>query len=117
MIHELKTVNPYFTLVWMGDKRAELRNNDRNFAVGDILVLREFTPGNSTGVGEFTGRAVCVRISDVCDYPEALRPGFVMLSFYPLASCEDYEKNRSKSLSAMAMVETNPWEYPTPSVS
>jgi len=95
-VHELKTVAPYFDNVWQGKKTAELRFNDREFAVDDFLVLREFTPGNSTGVGDFTGRTVCVCVTDVCDYPIGLRNGFVMLSFYHLASLERRETSVTK---------------------
>jgi hypothetical protein len=39
--HELKTVAPHFAHVQSGAKRAEIRKDDRGFAVGDVLVLRE----------------------------------------------------------------------------
>jgi len=40
--HELKTVNPYYTQVANNQKQFELRFNDRGFAIGDRLVLREY---------------------------------------------------------------------------
>lgn len=42
--HHLKTWPKYFKALLDGGKTFELRNNDRNFAVGDILVLKEFKP-------------------------------------------------------------------------
>lgn len=42
--HELKTVQPHFAHVQSGAKRAEIRRDDRGFAVGDVLVLRELDP-------------------------------------------------------------------------
>ena len=42
--HELKTWPQYFAAVRSGKKRFEIRRNDREFAVGDVLVLREFDP-------------------------------------------------------------------------
>ena len=39
MIHNLKILPEHFTPVLDGLKLAELRKNDRNFQVGDILVL------------------------------------------------------------------------------
>lgn len=42
MLHVLKTVQPYFDALWSGDKRFELRKNDRGFQVGDSLCLREY---------------------------------------------------------------------------
>ena len=41
--HELKTLPDYFSALWSGAKRFELRNNDRGFAIGDWLVLREWS--------------------------------------------------------------------------
>ena len=41
MIHELKTLPEYFEAVRKGDKTFELREDDRNFKVGDYLALNE----------------------------------------------------------------------------
>ncbi len=100
--HELKTVNPYFDLIWRCEKTAELRKNDQGFAVGDILVLREFCPPTRQCWMRFTGRAIVARISDVCDYPDALRPDYVMLSLDHLANT--YEYNRDATIAMLAML-------------
>lgn len=42
--HNLKCTNPYFQDVWDGKKTFEVRNNDRNFAVNDIICLKEYDP-------------------------------------------------------------------------
>lgn len=39
--HELKTDPGPFEALWIGMKRAEFRPNDREFEVGDTLLLRE----------------------------------------------------------------------------
>lgn len=44
MKHDLKTWTEYFQAVKSGDKTFEIRENDRNFKVGDVLLLREFIP-------------------------------------------------------------------------
>ena len=41
-MHELKTINPFFEDVWSGLKDFEVRKNDRDFKVGDILKLVEY---------------------------------------------------------------------------
>lgn len=43
-IHVLKTWSPFFEDTRDGHKPWEIRENDRNYAVGDFLVLRQFTP-------------------------------------------------------------------------
>jgi ASC-1-like (ASCH) protein len=43
--HELKILPEYFEAVRSGEKRFELRKNDRNFKVGDWVGLREFNGG------------------------------------------------------------------------
>ena len=49
MVHELKILPKYFTDVAAGRKKFELRFNDRNFKVGDILLLKEYENGTYTG--------------------------------------------------------------------
>lgn len=41
-IHELKILPKYFNDVVSGKKTFELRKNDREFQVGDVLLLKEF---------------------------------------------------------------------------
>jgi len=42
--HELKCWPPYFDDARRGDKTFEYRKDDRHFAVGDTLLLREWVP-------------------------------------------------------------------------
>ena len=80
--HELKTVQPHFENVRSGVKRAEIRRDDRGFAVGDVLVLREYDAATDS----YSGREVEVRVTHVLAGYEALAPGFVMLSIEPQPS-------------------------------
>ena len=73
MIHELKILPIYFEPVEAGLKLAELRNNDRNFSVGDKLILKEFQDG------EYTGRIVIKEVLHISDVSSYL-PGYVLLS-------------------------------------
>ncbi|WP_331384989.1 DUF3850 domain-containing protein [Bacillus badius] len=44
MKHELKIYPQYFKAVVSGKKSFEIRKNDRDFKVGDTLLLHEFDP-------------------------------------------------------------------------
>lgn len=48
-IHELKILPEYYDAVRCGDKRFEIRKNDRNFHSGDILRLKEWDGEKYTG--------------------------------------------------------------------
>lgn len=47
--HRLKTEKHYYQAVELGIKTFELRRNDRNFQVGDIVTLYETLSGVETG--------------------------------------------------------------------
>lgn len=55
MIHKLKTVQPYFSDVIRGHKTFEIRKNDRDFKMNDILILQHYHPksGFSGASAEF----------------------------------------------------------------
>lgn len=57
--HKLKTWPLYFIAVWEGSKKFEVRKNDRNFEVGDYLILREYNPNTD----KYSGREVLVIVT------------------------------------------------------
>ena len=58
MTHQLKIWTGEFEAVADGRKTHEVRVNDRGFAVGDALVLREWIPiGNDLKEGSYTHRS------------------------------------------------------------
>ncbi|MFZ3487259.1 DUF3850 domain-containing protein [Vibrio harveyi] len=60
-VHELKILPDYFDLQVDGKKRFEVRHNDRNFKVDDVLILNEFD-------GEkYTGRCITVTVTSLLD--------------------------------------------------
>jgi hypothetical protein len=71
--HELKTWPEPFAAVRRGEKTHEYRVNDRNYAVGDVLVLREWVPHDGTCYlepcncrkGRYTGEVERVRVTYV----------------------------------------------------
>ena len=82
--HELKSWPEFFEPLFDGTKHFELRQNDRRFAVGDLLVIREW----DDRAGKYTGRQVHRHITymDQGVGPGAITPlhglsrGFVILS-------------------------------------
>ena len=46
--HHLKSWPEYFEPIFEGYKNFELRRNDRDYRIGDVLVLREWEPNTKT---------------------------------------------------------------------
>lgn len=78
--HALKTWPDFFDAMLSGKKRFEIRKNDRDFQVGDRLLLREWIPS-----GEFyTGRKAYFYVDYILDAPKfGMRSGFVVMSVRP----------------------------------
>ncbi|ELI8100100.1 DUF3850 domain-containing protein [Yersinia enterocolitica] len=83
--HQLKILPEYYQAVIEGRKKAELRKNDRDFSIGDYLLLTEWYEDGEV----YTGRKVIVEITDItqCDFTT---PNFVMLSFDGIDSINTY---------------------------
>jgi hypothetical protein len=56
--HELKAWPEYFDAVFERRKPFEVRKNDRDFKVGDIIVLRRFDPDKNKYTGGICGREI-----------------------------------------------------------
>ena len=78
-IHVLKCWPEPFEAVLSGRKTAEFRLNDRDFRVGDSILLNEWHP--TTGV--YTGRGCLRVITHVLDSGYGMPDGFAMLSLEP----------------------------------
>jgi Domain of unknown function (DUF3850) len=92
-IHELKVWPEFYEPLSRGDKTAELRYNDRNYQVGDILVLREWEPKTEC----YSGRVCKRRVSHVVHGMgmvgviaplRGLSLKYVMLSLQPVDEAE-----------------------------
>lgn len=62
--HQLKILPQYFHAVTVGDKSFEIRKNDRNYKVGDNIVLSEYEEG------QYTGRNILAKITYITDYEQ-----------------------------------------------
>lgn len=74
--HKLKIKSEHFSAVINKTKTAEIRYNDRNYQVGDILNLNEIN-----SLGNFTGNSCQVVVTHILDNSEYFKTGYVMLSF------------------------------------
>jgi hypothetical protein len=85
MHHELKIWPQFFALVKTGQKPFEIRRDDRQYAVGDTLVLREWRPEAvqpaPPDAGTYTGR-VCEKVVTYIMHGGrfGIEPGFVVMA-------------------------------------
>jgi hypothetical protein len=84
MIHELKTWPEYFKPLLEGTKTFEIRNNDRNFKVGDFLILQEWEPNKKVYTTRSVGAVVNYILESNIDVNYGLdlgiKPGYVVMS-------------------------------------
>lgn len=72
--HALKTVPSLFKDVMSGIKTFDVRKNDRDFQVGDTLVLQEYTEADG-----FTGAAGAFEVVYLLPGGWGLQPGYVIM--------------------------------------
>lgn len=77
-IHELKITPEYFKDVKSGHKRFELRKDDREYQVGDLLILKEFDKDHYTG-HKTRHKTIQYILRDVPEY--GLNEGYCILGF------------------------------------
>ena len=74
-VHNLKISPSYFKDVVKGVKKFEVRLNDRNFKVGDLVVLEEFDKKG------YTGKFINTEITYVLDDPAYCKKDYVIFGF------------------------------------
>lgn len=83
---ELKILPGHFQEVTRGEKKFEVRKNDRNFQVGDIVKLREFD------YTKYIRREVLVKITYVFQGGVfGLEKGFCVFSFERISKEDAFE--------------------------
>lgn len=85
-IHTLKTWPEYFAAIIDGRKRFELRKNDRDYQVGDLLVLQEYDPITRTFTKEMIAKRVTYMIVGGPFLPEDM--ACMSLEDYPVCAAE-----------------------------
>jgi len=74
VVHQLKTLPWYFKAVKNETKTFEVRKNDRNYKVGDTLILNEYNKKHN-----FTGSYLKVEVTYVLKDTRFVKFGFVIL--------------------------------------
>ncbi len=78
-IHLLKCWPEFFKAVKSGEKTFEIRMNDREYQVGDVLIVSEYDPSTSTYTREHVSRRVTYLTSAY------QVEGYVVMSLIPAA--------------------------------
>lgn len=81
-VHELKTLPEYYEAACLEKKKAEFRKNDRDFKVGDTLLLREWVDG------DYTERYMDFTITHITDCKPFINDDYVMLSIERVEPCQ-----------------------------
>ena len=76
-VHHLKTRVVFFDAILSGAKNFEIRYNDRDFKVGDGLILQEWDDRNPMEEGRYTGREAQRTITYITDFQQ--RPGYIVM--------------------------------------
>ncbi len=86
MRHELKTWPSYFIPILDGYKTFDIRVNDRDYKVGDVLWLREYSPATKA----YSGRSMHVTVTYVTAALGILPHGYnlVVMAIVPSDSTE-----------------------------
>lgn len=74
--HDLKTWPEPFAAIVRGSKTFEIRHNDRDYAVGDLLVLREWLPDQYA----YTGRTFIRKVTYLVCGEWGLPPDIVVMA-------------------------------------
>ena len=94
-IHELKILPQYFNEVREKKKTFELRKDDRDYKVGDILILKEWNPDEIYGTVDeeethYSGKKVVRQITSILrDIDPAI--GISSLDGYAILSIKETE--------------------------
>lgn len=82
MTHELKILPEYYDAVLSGVKNFEIRKNDRNYHVGDKLILQEYQPNDNMLIDPgYTGRQLERWVGYILyDWQVGLKDGYCIMA-------------------------------------
>lgn len=88
-LHELKTIEPYFSMVLKEEKTFEVRKNDRNFKEGDYIILRHYDAEKKI----YSGWFVACQVTYVLYNCPGLDSDYVAMGIELLAHGADYDRS------------------------
>ena len=83
-VHKLKTWPEFYEPILQGEKKFEIRLDDRGFRVGDHLQLWEWLPTSQS----YTGRVLLVKVDYIVQGFVGLTDGWVAMSISILGAAE-----------------------------
>jgi len=81
-IHYLKTWTEFYSRMDTGDKRFELRKDDRGYREGDVLCLQEYNPETESYTGRHLWFSVTYCLRNVPQF--GLNDDYVIMSVVPI---------------------------------
>jgi len=77
MIHNLKCQQLWFDDIINGKKQFEIRKDDRNYEVGDFILLEEWNPE----IKKYSGRGITITITYLIRNMFFLKDGYCAFGF------------------------------------
>lgn len=99
-VHHLKTQQPWYDQLVRGEKIFELRRDDRNYAVGDLLFLHEWSEEKGWGTAAF----LCAVCGILRGPIFGLAEGWVILSYRILTDEERVAPELNEAFRAAALL-------------
>ena len=106
----VKCSKKYFTSIWFGWKRFEIRKDDRFYEENDIILLKEWEKN------AFSGRELKCRILELIRDFEGLKEGYVVFTI-SVMECQDPSRNlffkyirKLKEKERLEKEKTESWE-------
>lgn len=81
MEHKLKIIPKYFKEIVDGNKNFEVRKNDRNYKIGDTLILKEYDPIKKNFTGNSAKTTVIYILKDK-DFPIGIKEGYCIMGIH-----------------------------------
>ena len=81
MEDQLKIIPKYFKEIVDGNKNFEVRKNDRNYKIGDTLILKEYDPIKKNFTGNYAKATVMYILKDK-DFPIGIKEGYCIMGIH-----------------------------------